>query len=276
MKTTIQVVTIAALLVFGGHAVVAQEALLQPRAGESLFGPNPLSQTVQGIPLSTQVFTFLSLKPEGDTWKVNVRAVADLSDLQKKAGALVDTIPLPTDNCAKYSADNIVMKIDDKKLTIDGSVATLAVEGKVEVWTCLETWIGGPFKTRTIPGRHSFSVELPFWLARVDAHTLAIELGQPDPQLKGDLGDVAKEILKILGVDLTRQAQEALRRAINPDQLKVSLPEEVKRLNPAITRAELLSNSGALAATFEMSTVVTAENLGELLQLIQNGVPGIP
>lgn len=272
MRTTIPMVMVAALLGAGSHSVAAQEGLFQPRKDEALLGIHPLSQTVQGVPLSTPVFGFLTLLPEGDSLRLNTRVAVDLSDLQQKTGPLVDTIPLPTDNCARYSLDNIVMRIEGKQITIHGKVATLRLNGKAEVWTCLEVPFSSPFKNRNV--RASFEVAIPFWLAVVDSHTVAVDLGDPKVQIKGDLGDLAEEVLKILGVDLNRQAKEALRRAINPNQLKASLPEDLRRLDPDILRAELLSNSGALAATLEMSTVVDGEGLGELLKLLQSGLPG--
>lgn len=291
MKTMIQVVALTALFWFGAHSVVAQEALLEPRKDESLFGPYSLSQTVQGVPLSTEASAFLSLLPEGDALRINVRVVTDLSDLQQKAGTLVDTIPLPTDNCARFSLDNIVARIWGKQITISGNMATLKLNGDVDVWTCLENpvpctrieWDGivprlvtygcnPPIKNRNV--NQPFEATLPFRLVVVDPQTMAVELGEPSVSLGGALGGVTDKVLRIAGVEINSRVKEALNQAINPDLLKASLPEDLRQLESTITRAELLNNSGALAATFEMSTVVDGEGLSRLVTLLQNGLLG--
>jgi hypothetical protein len=291
MKTMFQVVMAAALFGLGAQTVGAQEALLEPRKDESLFGPYSLSQTVQGVPLSTQASAFLSLLPEGDALRINVRVVPDLSDLQQKIGTLVDTISLPADNCAHFSLDNIVARIWGKQITVSGNVATLKLNGDVDVWTCLENpvpctkveWDGivprlitygcnPPIKNRNV--NQPFEATLPFRLVVVDPQTVAVELGDPNVNLGGALGGVTGKILKIAGVEINSRVKEALSQAINPDLLKASLPEDLRQFDSTITRAELLNNSSALAATFEMSTVVDGEGLARLVLLLQQGGPG--
>lgn len=292
MNRIIRFAAVAALFVSTAGSVMAQEALLQPGKDESLFGPFSLNQTVQGVSLSTQAFAFLSLLPEGDTMRIKARVVTDLADLQQKAGALIDTIPLPNDNCAHFAADNVVARIWGKQITVSGNMATLKLHGDVDVWTCLENpvpctrveWDGivprlityacnPPIKNRNV--NQPFEANLPFRLALMDSHTVAVELGDPQVNLGGILGGVTDKILRIAGVEINSRVKEALNQAINPDLLKASLPEDLRRLDSTITRAELLDNSGALAATVEMSTVVDGEGLVRLMTLLQGGMKGV-
>lgn len=274
---------------------MAQDALLLPRPDEVLLDTRSVEQTVQGVPIKAEVYTFLSIGILDDKVKLHARAIADLSDFQNKIGALVDTIPLPTDNCSHFGLDNVVARIWGKQITVSGNVATLKLNGDVEVWTCLKNPIpctrtvfdevnvfGGkiriprietfdcnpPIKNRNLS--QPFDATLPFSVAVVDSDTFAIKLGDPDVNLGGALGGVTEGILKIAGVDVNAKVKEALDQAVNPEVLKQNLPEFLLKYNPTLTRAELLSNSGALALTLEADALLDAQALGELIQEFAN------
>jgi hypothetical protein len=274
---------------------MAQDALLLPRADEFLLPTRSVEQTVQGVPIKAEVYTFLSVGVVDDKIKLHARAIADLSDFQNKIGALVDTIPLPTDNCSHFGLDNIVARIWGKQITVSGNVATLKLNGDVEIWTCVKNPIpcirtvfdevntplgtiriprpepfdcNPPIKNRNLS--QPFEATLPFSVAVVDSDTFAIKLGDPDVDLGGALGGVTEGILKIAGVDVNAKVKEALDQAVNPELLKQNLPEFLLKYNPTLTRAELLSNSGALALTLEADAILDAKALGELIQEFSN------
>src|SRR4051794_22572716 len=113
--------------------------LFTPRPDELLLGPVTFSPVVQGVSLALPVSVLLSLQPMGDQVRIGVRAFADLADLQRKIGALVDTIPLPQDNCQHFGVDNFVARIWGKQTTIDANPAPLTLHGDVDNWTCLKT-----------------------------------------------------------------------------------------------------------------------------------------
>lgn len=270
---------------------MAQDAVLLPRQDEVLLDTRSLEQDVQGVRITAQVYTFLSIEILDDKLKLHARAIADLSDFQNKIGALIDTIPLPTDNCSHFGVDNVVARIWGKQITVNGDVATLKLNGDVEIWTCAKNPIpctriewdeknilgaiirvprtvfydcNPPIKNRNLS--QPFEATLPFRLAPVDSQTFALRLGDPSVNLGGALGSVTEGILRIAGVDINAKVKEALDRAVNPEVLKQSLPEFLLKYNPALTRAELLSNSGALALTLEMEAILDAKALGELIQ----------
>lgn len=270
---------------------MAQETILTPRSNEALINTRSVEQVVQGVPVAVRVYTFLSLKPVGARVMAHARAVADLGDLQNKIGALIDTIPLPTDNCSHFGIDNVVARIWGKQITVSGNVATLKLNGDAEIWTCAKNPIpcsriewdeknvfgaiihiprtvffdcNPPVKTRNLS--QPFEAKLPFSLSVVDSDTFAIKLGDPDVDLGGPLGGVTEGILKIAGVDVNAKVKEALDRAISPDALKQNLPEFLLKYNPTLTRADFLSNSGALALTLELEALLDTKALGEILR----------
>lgn len=288
MSTTAKaIVTMALLISLVSGMAAAQNVLVHHQEGESLLGPIPLNHSVQGVAFSTPISAFLSVKPEGEMMRINARIVADLADLQQKVGALVDTIPLPRDNCAHFSVDNIVARISDKVITVNGNVATLQLRGDVDIWACVEnpvpcTRFDGivpkfytcdrPIKTRIIS--QPFEATISFWLAvEGSPHAVVVKLGDPNVRLRGDLRNLTEEVLNLLGVNLNRQVKELLGRALNPDVLRAALPEELNQLNASVTRAELLSNSGVLAATVVLSAAVDLRSLSELMGALQNGLP---
>jgi hypothetical protein len=283
------------LLALSARAGSAQELLLQPRQGEVLIGPLSFSQTVQGVPLTTRISTFLAVTTKPDQLRVAARVVADFSDLQQKIGALIDTIALPADNCNHFGVDNLVARIWGKQIVLPNSGPILDLHGDLDVWTCTRNpvpctrveWdekeiLGAkirtprlvtydcnpPLKTRV---NQPFEATLPFRLSVVDPHTVAVELGTPAVNLGGTLGGVTGTVLKIAGVDVNGRVKEILDGAIKPELLQRSLPDDFLRLNPTITRAALLNNSGALAASIELDAAADGKAVGELLQLLLRG-----
>lgn len=240
-------------------------SILQPQPGEALIDSRIVEQTVQGVTLKAQVYTFLSVKPVGSQIQLHARVIADLSELQNKIGALIDTIPLPTDNCARFSADNLVARIWGKQLTVDGNTATLKLSGNVEVWACLELPFGlPPAKNRNL--RQSFDAKLPVQVEKVDGQSFAIKPGEPDIDFGGSLGEFAERILRFLGLDVNRKAKEILDRAIHPDLLKQKLPDFVLKYNPTLTEAELLGHEGDLALRLEADATLNIWQLAELIR----------
>jgi hypothetical protein len=267
-----------------------QETILKPRTGEALLGTSTVEQAVQGVPVTAHVYTFLSLKPSGSQVVAHARAVVDLGDLQNKIGALIDKIPLPTDNCSHFGVDNVVARIWGKQVTVSGNVATLKLNGDAEIWTCIKNPIpcsriewdeknvfgaiiriprtvffdcNPPMKTRNLS--QPFEAMLPFTVAVVDSQTYAVRLGDPSVDLGGALGGVTEGILRIAGVEINTKAKEALDRAVNLETLKQSLPQFLLKYHPTLTRAELLSNSGALALSLELESTLNSRELGELI-----------
>lgn len=272
---------------------LAQDAILHPRSGEALIVRSTVQRTVQGISISAEVYVFLSLQPIEDRIRVQLRLVADLTDLQNKIGALVDSIPLPKDNCSHFGIDNVVARIWGKKISVNDDIATLKLNGDVDIWTCVKNPIpctrveweerfgiripklvyydcNPPIKNRNIS--QPFEAMLPFTLELVDARTVAVRLGTPSVDLGGTLGGVTEGILRIAGVDLNAQVKQVLDAAIGSDLLAQALPEFLARFDPSIKRAEFLNNSGSLALAIELEASLDLLALGTLIEWLVNQI----
>src|SRR5688572_23612668 len=125
------------LLLLGAFPAETQDALSQTPSEGIRIGPHPHAETVQGVTLALRVSTFLTPEEEDDHLRLSSRVVVDLSDLQRKIGAIISTIPLPTDNCRQRGIDKInpVAKIWGEDLSVNGEVAILKLNGQVVGWT---------------------------------------------------------------------------------------------------------------------------------------------
>jgi hypothetical protein len=273
------------------NAASLLDELLHRRLGELAAPPVTFKPTVQGVPLSIPVSFFLSLAPAGSQIKIGARVVADLSDLQSKTGSLIDTIPLPTNPADHFGVDNFVVAIPEKSLAVEGNIATLSLKGNIDVWLYAQNpvqcsrveWdevhvFGGVIRVPRVVfydctinqplGSQPFKASVPFSVAAVDSQTVAVQLGKPMIDLEGPLGGVTTGILQIAGVDLSSQAKALLDRALNPNLLQQTIPADLQPLHPSITKAELLSNTGALALYAEMTAWIDGTVIGQLIRKI--------
>ncbi len=266
--------------------VAEPQMLFRPRSDEIVIGPVAIQESIQGIPVALRAWSFISILPINNQLTLQARVFADLSDLQRKVGKIIDTIPLPTKNCHHDGLDNLIARIWGKELAIRGTTARLTLRGDVEVWSCVKNpvpctrvdWDGiiprtrvydcnPPIKNRNL--KQPFEATLPFSLTVPDAQSVAIALGQPTINLGGPLGSVSAGILKIAGVNLNDKVKRALEQAIKPDMLKKSLPPEVQPFQLRIVSASLAAaDGGALTAIAEMKASISTVTATELIQTL--------
>lgn len=242
-----------------------EDLLLAARQGEVRLGPFAFVEAVQGVPLDLRASMFLRFEREGNQVKIRSRIVADFSDLQKKVGALIDRFPLPKDNCSHFGADNYTVDLWGKDLTLRGDAANLRLKGDAEIWGCFksvpctkfEDWqvkvydCNPPVKSRIL--RQPFEALLPLRLSVSGAQAVVIAPGEPTVNLGGPLGGVTDGVLKIAGVDINALLRQRLDRVVGSELWRVTAPPRLLQLDPVMTRAEFLSNEGALAAEIEGS-----------------------
>jgi hypothetical protein len=292
MKSMAILRAIFLLTLFSAFQAESQDLLEQPPGEGIRIGPFPLAESVRGVPLALRSSAFLALKEEQGQLRLLSRVIVDLSDLQRKVGAIIDTVPLPTDNCARFAADNLVPRIWGKQITINGEVATLRLNGDLDVWQCIKNpipcskveWDGivprvvtfdcnDPIKNKI---NQPFDAEIALRLVVSPSNTVAVMPGDPQVRLGGTGGSVTEQLLQIVGVDIKARVKESLDRAINPDLLKASLPAELQRLDPTLTGARFFNNAGALAASLEMTAILDAEDLLGLFELFNPAPEGSP
>ena len=283
----------AALVIAASLAVAspcAAQTTSPAKPDELVVGPLTVSQNVQGVPVNVVSTTYLSLHTTNEGLNFRARVVADLRDLQSKIGSVIDTIPLPTNNCGSFSANNPVVTIWGKELKPEGSAAVLWLHGHVDVWDCREnpipnsklewvndgpfglsrpkivTWPGSPIKNKL--AQQPFDVSEPVSLEKTSDTTIRLVLGKPDIKLGGQFVAITNGVLRLAGIDLNEKANAALQSAIDPTKLQVSVPPDYLKLNPIIESASFISLEGALAVETTFSAKVPASIINDQLQTI--------
>jgi hypothetical protein len=267
---------------------------IRVEASEVLVGPITVPTDYAGIDLSVPVRAFLNVETAADGISVNTRLLGDLGNLQNRIAQVIDTFPLPKDNCASYGT-NPVVSIWGKELQAAGTQAVLSLHGYVDLWGCASnpipnskvewrndgpfglsiphvvTWPGDPIKTTL--GRQPFDVTLPVALQVVDEHTVALRPGTPNITLGGQYVGITGGILRIAGIDINGRAGDALHHAIDPEKLQQALPQEILQLNPKITKAEFQNVGGRLGVELDLSSKIPPAKLTSFLQMLIEAKP---
>ncbi len=265
MRRIVTVLLCTASLTLGVEAVKGQDLLLQPLSGELRVGPIAFSQPVGGISLPLRASAFLVAAPEGDRLRIHVRAVMDLASLQARIGDLVDTIPLPANDCDHPGGDNVFARIWGKSLAIQDRTATVTLHGDVDKWICAPI----VFKIR-----QPFDADLPFTLEKGGAQTVVLKLGKPNVVLDVLGRKVPSQFFDFLGFDLNGEIEQALDQAIAPGSLQIAVPPYLSLLNPDLTRVDFLSNYGKLAVTAEIGVMLDPRAVIELVKALVNRPSG--
>lgn len=271
------------LLLLLCRAALADDPLLRKLPGEIPVGPLPFQQIVLGTSLDARASFFLTAKPVDAQVQLTIRGLLDLSDLQRKIGTIIDTIPLPTDSCARVDAANVVVRIWGKQIVADEATATLELHGDLNVWGCfkdptpcikwenLQIVLYDCKSPKPVSGvNQPFDAAMPFDLSVADPQTIALLIGKPSITLNGQYSGVTNGILSIAGIDINQSVEGLLDGAIDPNQLRAKLPDYLAVLNPTITSAGFLSDQGNLLASAQMSATIDGNTLLQLIEALLN------
>ncbi len=272
---------------------------LPNHSNELQVGPLNLTQDTNGVSVTSTIISYFKLHTTEKGIFLKARIVTDLSDLQRKIGQIIDTFPLPNDNCQSYSGNNPVVKIPRKELSAEGSLAILSISGSVTMWDCREnpvpnskvewvnetvvsffgtrvvtllpkiiTWPGNPIKNEL--GSQSFDASLPVIVYAPNAQTVGIRFGDPKINLKGSYAFITRSILSIAGIDINTEAKKSLEKAIEPTLLQQAIPEEYAQLNPVIEKLGFFNNNGVLSISIQLTAEVPVEKINAFVQLLLN------
>jgi hypothetical protein len=282
----ISLVAAAGLLVAisGNHA-----SAIEP--DDFLVGPIEYQQDVNGVAVTIVARTYFKIQTIENKLYLKAQVIGDLGDLQRKIGPIVDSFKLPWENCRSYSANNPVVDIPRKELPFRDGSAVFSVGGKVTMWQCLEnpvpnskvewrlrdlgfgiktkvpvvvTWPGSPIKTILVT--QPFDADLPITLVRNNEATVSLVVGRPDIELKGPLAFIAKGVLNIAGIDVNQKAADALRKAIDPEKLRLTIPEQFQEFNPKIDSARFVDYEGKLAIEMNLSALIPAAKITDMVK----------
>jgi len=263
----------------------------EQQVNEILLGPVTTSQAIQNVSVTIVSSAYLTLHAESDGLHLRAHVIADLSDLQAKLGTVIDSIPLPQDNCRSYSADNPVVTLSGKELQAGDETATLKLQGYVDIWDCRENPIpktkvkmcrthvglatfdvpcgveeigkGDPIKNHL--GRQPFDVSVPVALVKLDDVSVALTFGDPNVHLSGQYVILTNGILHLAGLDINAKARDLLQEVIDPTKLRAAIPKEFADLNPSIVTASFGSNGGHLTAQIILLAKVPETTLTDVL-----------
>src|SRR5262249_11433836 len=108
-------------------------------------------------------------------------------------------------------------------------------------------------------------------LVRINPTMVALSVGRPDIELKGQYAFITKGVLSVAGIDINQKAQDALNKAIDPEKLKVAIPAEFQEFNPTIDSARFIDDVGQLPAKINMSAQIPAAKVTAVIKdLIDN------
>lgn len=262
-----------------------------PAPNEVMLGPVDAPYAIQGVTIVSKVTGFLSVSTSPKSIGIRTRTFVDLRDLQAKIGSVVDTQPLPRDNCRSYSANNPVVTLHTKQLSVAGDAAVIRLGGDVDVWDCREnpipnskvewrndgpfglsiphliTWPGSPIKNMLL--KQPVTATLGAKLSLPSPTSVALVMQQPEVELGGQpaLAAVRDALLSLFRVDVNALAAKALSAAIDPSKLVVALPPEVQKLNLRIIKATF-RDVGGLGVELIAEGDVSSANLTDLLKAV--------
>ena len=129
----------------------------------------------------------------------------------------------------------------------------------------LHTWAN---LKKTKDGSQPLDVSLQIYLVTKDNATVALEFAKPDKKLEGQYPFVTNPILKLVNVDINKEAYNALQSAIDPAKLKTVLPKELQKLNMSVVLARFRDAGGHAVAEINLTTRVSGKSITQLLQQI--------
>ncbi|SHN84240.1 hypothetical protein [Bradyrhizobium erythrophlei] len=255
-------------------------------------GPIVLTQDVQGNAVDTSALMSFAVDTKADGLHLSLTIDASLVDLQHKFARIVDTIPLPRDNCKSFTLVNPVVSLGNRALMAEADNAVVVLSGDVDGWTCLENPVpdtywdstgcrgdlpfgghyvfgcpktrpGSPIKNKSFT--QPFDATLPVKLQKTGDASLGLVLGQPNIKLGGQFVFIANGLLNIAGVNINDQAKKALERAIDPNKMTISVPKGYADLNPTIVDAAFRSDQGQLAIRIDMTALIPPARINEIL-----------
>jgi hypothetical protein len=97
-----------------------------------------ITENVNGVIVDIEWYSRVFVLTQGTQVWLKVIIEADLIDLQNKVGAIIDTFPLPKNNCASFSPHNPVVFVPSKEIDVTGNDPVLRVGGNVVLWECLQ------------------------------------------------------------------------------------------------------------------------------------------
>jgi len=269
---------------------------LIPRAAAQLaVGPIPIVSSINGIPITVSVMSWITVNSVGDETIVDARIFADLVDLQKKFSDVVDSFKPSARNCNR-SADgqNPVVSFRGGSLWPRNDQLIMFVRGDIDIWSCS---VGPPqsavrwektkvsFLTLKLPvrrtwrnvkknmdGTQPFHGTLLVSLVEKDSANVALRNTEPSIRLDGEPTFATNANLSLAKTDMNDKVSKALRNAIDLTKLKDVLPKELQKFNMTVNSARFRDRGGHAIAEINLVGKASSITTTSLLQQINAGL----
>src|SRR6186997_539460 len=111
--------------------------LIPGATAQLAVGPVPIMSSINDIPITVSVTSWITVNSVGDETTVDARIFADLIDLQKKFSDIVGSFKRSADGCNR-SADgqNPVVSFKSGSLWPRNDELIIFVRGDIDVWSC--------------------------------------------------------------------------------------------------------------------------------------------
>jgi hypothetical protein len=258
-------------------------------------GPVPIVSSINGIPITVSVTSWITVKSVGDEITVDARIFADLIDLQKKFSDVVDSFKRSAGNCNR-SADgqNPIVSFKSGSLWPRNDQLVMFVRGDFDIWSCS---VGPPqsairwektkvsFLTLKLPvrrtwrnvkkhmnGTQPFHGTLLVSLVEKDGANVALRNTEPNIRLDGEPTFATNANLNLAKTDMNEKVSKTLQSAIDLTKLKGVLPKELQKLNMTINSARFRDRGGHAIAEINLAGKASGITTTSLLQQIDAGL----
>jgi len=252
--------------------------LASTATAQMTVGPTAITNNVNGVPVTVSATSSITVNSVGNEKTIGARILVDLVDLQRKFANVLESLKLPTDNCANRGADNQspVVSLKSGSLWPVDDQLVMSVRGHVDVWSCVDkpskseiAWkkkkIG--FINVKVPvvrtvknvkkskdGTQPFWGQLPVQLVKQDGGNIGLKVAaEPDIELEGTHGLITNAKLNAAKMDINQKALGALQSAIDPAKLKEALPKEYQKLNMTVVSTRFRNYGGHAIAEINLA-----------------------
>lgn len=269
--------------------------LIPGATAQLAVGPVPIMSSINGIPITVSVTSWITVNSVGDETTVDARIFADLIDLQKKFSDVVDSFKRSARNCNR-SADgqNPVVSFKSGSLWPRNDQLIMFVRGDIDIWSCS---VGPPqsairwektkvsFLTLKLPvrrtwrnvkrnmdGTQPFHGTLLVSLAEKDGANVALRNTEPNLRLDGEPTFATNANLSLAKTDMNDKVSKTLRSAIDLTKLKDVLPKELQKFNMTVNSARFRDRGGHAIAEINLVGKASSLTTTSLLQQIGAGL----
>lgn len=269
--------------------------LIPGATAQLAVGPVPITSSINDIPITVSVTSWITVNSVGDETTVEARIFADLIDLQKKFSDVVDSFKRSARNCNR-SADgqNPVVSFKSGSLWPRNDQLIMFVRGDIDIWSCS---VGPPqsairwektkvsFLTLKLPvrrtwrnvkrnmdGTQPFHGTLLVSLAEKDGANVALRNTEPNLRLDGEPTFATNANLSLAKTDMNEKVSKTLRSAIDLTKLKDVLPKELQKFNMTVNSARFRDRGGHAIAEINLVGKASSLTTTSLLQQIGAGL----